>query len=206
MKGASICVLCALRPGVTLVQIANGSPVPVCLECATGNRTENSSWEGVNLKSSLHTESRVEAGSKPTRADLDSIQSAIILRPPPFVPTAQPLIGGHTPVDPNRSSEGTKPGGTARIATSSKVAGRKRIKPKRICIECRRIQTRGKDKLCTSCRDRHQKQLAEGVPKLNGQGLSQPAFKKQKANPCFTGRQFRGGIVQGGLPSLGKRK
>src|ERR1700724_2977426 len=31
------CQLCSSRPSVTLVQIANGSPVAVCFECAPGH-------------------------------------------------------------------------------------------------------------------------------------------------------------------------
>lgn len=78
---------------------------------------------------------------------------------------------------------------------------------KRICTECHKNQPPGRKRVCSSCRRRRQKKRSRELAKLHGQELARAHKNKKnaKSNPCFTARQIRGRIVQGGLPSLGKR-
>jgi hypothetical protein len=156
------CELCASRPAVTLVPVANGSSVAVCFECATGQRS----------------------GAVPQSASHSMV--ADVLREPRSSPV---LAGTHS------SAPRTTP---ARKATA-----------KRACVQCRKKEVSGKKTVCSSCRRRNKEKRRREVEKLHGQELAtaktRKTKKKKKGNPCFTSRQFRGGIVQGGLPSLGKR-
>jgi hypothetical protein len=80
------------------------------------------------------------------------------------------------------------------------------VAKKQICIQCHKNETVGKLPLCFECQAKARKHppVVKRRGKAVGKVQRRGKRKKPKGNPCFTGRQGRGGLVQGGLPSLGK--
>ena len=115
----------------------------------------------------------------------------------------QPPVAARAPREQRSSPQRTAtPGNSARAPAAPNTDATKRI-----CIECRKNQPPGKQRVCSSCRRRRRKKRSRELAKLHGQELARAHKnrKNAKGNPCFTARQVRGRIVQGGLPSLGKR-
>jgi hypothetical protein len=150
-----------------LVQIANGSPVAVCFECATG------------LRPGVTSQGKVE----PRRLD----------------PPAATRAAVRPRSSPRRDAPPVAPPGPESAPAADAA--------KRICIECRRSLPSGKKRICSSCRRRKRVKRKRELAKLHGQELAKAHKNKKKAkgDRCFAARQVRARIVQGGLPSLGKR-
>jgi hypothetical protein len=106
----------------------------------------------------------------------------------------QPLVAARAPREQKSSPQRTgTPGNSVRTPAAPNTDATKRI-----CVVCRKNQPPGKKRVCSSCRRRRQKKRSRELAKLKSK-------KETKGNPCLTARQVRGRIVQGGLPSLGKR-